>query len=154
MKILKKGLDLEEFFHRLSHAGNRMLMLDYDGTLAPFNEDRDAAVPYPGVKELLSALLKARSTRVILVSGRGARDLAKLVGLEPLPEIWGSHGLERLMPDTTYSMSPLSEIAALGLAEAEEWVDEQGLAKYCEKKTCQHCTTHARSRASRRRRTH
>jgi trehalose 6-phosphate phosphatase len=134
MKILTPGLDLEGFFDRLCHAGSRVLMLDYDGTLAPFDEDRDKAVPFPGVRALLSALLKAGSTRVILVSGRGARDLAKLVGLESLPEIWGSHGLERLMPDNTYSMSPLSETAVIGLTEAEEWVDRQGLAQYCEKK--------------------
>ena len=41
-------LQLEQFFAKLEHRGSGALALDYDGTLAPFNADRDAAVPYPG----------------------------------------------------------------------------------------------------------
>ena len=38
------------FFRRIAAARFRVLMLDYDGTLAPFRVERDRAVPYPGVR--------------------------------------------------------------------------------------------------------
>ena len=42
---------LERFFERLPGAPARVLLLDYDGTLAPFRVERDEAVPYAGVRE-------------------------------------------------------------------------------------------------------
>ena len=53
MQILKPGFDLERFFAALERAKTRALLLDYDGTLAPFRIERDQATPYPVVRELL-----------------------------------------------------------------------------------------------------
>jgi len=36
MQILRKEFDPDDFFRRLGQAPARVLMLDYDGTLAPF----------------------------------------------------------------------------------------------------------------------
>ena len=36
MQILNPALDLDRFFGQLERAGERVLLLDYDGTLAPF----------------------------------------------------------------------------------------------------------------------
>ena len=47
-----------------------LLMLDYDGTLAPFNKDRERAVPYPGVVEILSTPPLTGSHRDVLIIGR------------------------------------------------------------------------------------
>mgnify|MGYP001553622600 CR=1 FL=1 len=44
---------LNDFFARLAAVPRAILMLDYDGTLAPFRENRFEAVPYPGVREVL-----------------------------------------------------------------------------------------------------
>ncbi len=80
------------------HKGGALL-LDYDGTLAPFSTDRDSAFPYPQVREMLSKIVATRGTRVVVISGRPARDLIRLLGVRPPPEVWGVHGLERLRQD-------------------------------------------------------
>ncbi len=82
-------------FARLHGAARRVLMLDYDGTLAPFRDERMEARPYPGVIEALRGLIGAGHTRVVLVSGRPVSEVLQLLG-EPLAiEIWGAHGWER-----------------------------------------------------------
>ena len=74
-------------------------MLDYDGTLAPFHTDRNAAVPYPGVRDAIRAILAADRTRVVLVSGRPPEEVRDLLAVDPPPEIWGVHGQRRLSSD-------------------------------------------------------
>lgn len=98
MKVLTPRLDLAEFFHRIPAVKERVLMLDYDGTLAPFQVRPERALPYPGVADALEELVEDGGTRVVLVSGRRAENLASLLPLAKRPEIWGSHGWERLLP--------------------------------------------------------
>jgi trehalose-phosphatase len=81
------------------------LLLDYDGTLAPFTPDREHAFPYPEIPELVAKIMRT-GTRVVLVSGRPATELLFLSGIHPHPEIWGSHGSERLLPDGSYQVEP------------------------------------------------
>ena len=52
-----------------------VLLLDYDGTLAPFHPDRFQARPYPQVAELLQAIIDAGRTRLVIISGRALADL-------------------------------------------------------------------------------
>ena len=118
--------DLGHFFDGVRRAASRGMLLDYDGTLAPFRVERNEAVPYPGVRELLRAILDAGHTRVVVISGRRAHDLIPLLGLEWPPEIWGTHGWERLLPDGTYECAALDEQAAQGLAEARTGIEAQG----------------------------
>jgi trehalose 6-phosphate phosphatase len=134
MKILNPKTDLDLFFSRLRKAHQKALLLDYDGTLAPFHRDPMKAVPYPGVSELLNKLLRAPDIRVVIISGRWIKDLLPLLQLDKNPEIWGSHGLERQMPDGSYELAPMDEEALDGLVTADEWVQEMGLAGRCEEK--------------------
>ena len=126
--------ELEHFFGAVKRAEKRALLLDYDGTLAPFRVERDEAVPYPGVREVLQSLVDAGHTRLVVISGRRAHDLPPLLGLERLPEIWGTHGWERLLPDGTYELAPLEERASTGLADARAWVEASGWMQHCEEK--------------------
>src|SRR5579863_7438399 len=89
------------FFAQLRRASKRALMLDYDGTLAPFTPDRARAFPYKEIPPVVSKIMQC-NTRVVLISGRAATELLFLSGIHPHPEIWGSHGSERLSPDGTY----------------------------------------------------
>ncbi len=89
---------LTDFFDRLPHARRRVLMIDYDGTLAPVSTDRFLAQPYAGASELLMRIHTQPATRLVIVSGRPAREAADLLGLAPRPETWGVHGWERLTP--------------------------------------------------------
>src|SRR5207302_1046698 len=84
-------------------ASARALLLDYDGTLAPFTPDRTRAFPYREIPELVSQIMR-HQTRVVLISGRAATELVFLSGIHPHPEIWGSHGTERLRPDGSYEV--------------------------------------------------
>ena len=75
------------------------MLLDYDGTLAPFRVDRFRARPWAGVRELLAGIQNQGRTRMVVVSGRPAEEILPLLALEPAPEVWGLHGSERLRPD-------------------------------------------------------
>lgn len=133
MKILKPGTDFDDFFLSLNNAPRRALLLDYDGTLAPFREERDQALPYPGVADILATLLEGGHTRVVLISGRAIEDLIPLLSFEPLPEIWGSHGWERRLPDGRHTFFPLPKQAKEGLERARNALPEQWTSR-CEAK--------------------
>src|ERR1700683_2707419 len=50
---MNQGNDTKDFIDELRKSAFSVLLLDYDGTLAPFSLDRDVAVPYPGVRAVL-----------------------------------------------------------------------------------------------------
>jgi trehalose-phosphatase len=125
---------LRNFFSRLANSRDRSLMLDYDGTLAPFTLRRDQAVPYPGVTEVLDRILEHRITRVVIISGRAVESLIPLLGLANRPEIWGSHGLERLKPDGEYEIIPIEPAASAAIEEAESWAKARASSERLERK--------------------
>jgi trehalose 6-phosphate phosphatase len=90
---------LENFFCGFAGAARPHLLLDYDGTLAPFRVDRFRARPWAGVRELLERIQRQGSTRMAVVTGRPAAEIASLLQLDPPLEVWGLHGAERLYPD-------------------------------------------------------
>lgn len=132
---LQASLDLDEFFARVHVAATRVLMLDYDGTLAPFHVDPAQARPYPGVPVLLDAIIETGQTRLVMVSGRWIKSLVPLLDLKAMPEIWGSYGWERFLPNGNYSSAPVRTSTFEALATAEQWVaDIEGLGARCERK--------------------
>ncbi len=134
MEQLHLQANLDSFFARLAAAPRRVLLLDYDGTLAPLQAERQQAAPYAGVPEVLAAIRDASRTRVVVVSGRSVADLAPLLGLDPLPELWGAHGCERRLPDGAYQRSPLGEQAREGLEAAYAALAAHGLGHMLEQK--------------------
>ncbi len=125
----------EEFFQNLREAHESALLLDYDGTLAPFQIDPRMALPYPGIRELLNRIIDQGRTRVVLVTGRWIKDLLPLLGLEHTPEIWGSHGWELLQPDGEYRTASIGEAALHSLVNADSWtVQIEAAGGRCEHK--------------------
>ncbi|MDT8322740.1 MAG: trehalose-phosphatase [Bacteroidota bacterium] len=120
LRPLRSDVDPAAFLREMRRSERRLLMLDYDGTLAPFVAERDRALPWPGVRALLTTLSADARNRVVIISGRAVEDLRPLLGIAPLPEIWGSHGWERLHPDGRYEAPDFPE----GLRELfdNEWV--------------------------------
>jgi trehalose-phosphatase len=127
-------LDLAAFFLRVARARQTALLLDYDGTLAPFRRERDLAVPYPGLTPLLQAIIDAGGTRVVVITGRRAHEVVPLLHVSPAPEVWGTHGLERLHNDGRYEQPDIDPHTQEGLTEAEQWVDRLGLRQTIERK--------------------
>ena len=134
MDILDPAFDPDRFFAELARADRRLLMLDYDGTLAPFVVDRDRAVPWPGVTELIDRLLAAGRCRTVVITGRGVDSLVALLGTGRRPEVWGSHGWERLLADGRYEPPSLDARAAAGLEEALDAAGKAGFRDRCETK--------------------
>jgi len=111
------------------------LLLDYDGILAPFCLNRQEALPYPGMTALLQEIIVNGRTRVVIITGRNAREVIPLLAVHPSPEIWGCHGLERLRPDGTCEAPRVEEPVLHALADADRWLRYQGLHNRAEFKT-------------------
>jgi trehalose 6-phosphate phosphatase len=127
--------ELGAFFETIEKATQRVLLLDYDGTLAPFCADRLGAVPYPGVTELLQSIMKEETrTRLALITGRPVAELMSLISLSPTPEIWGAHGLERRKPDGSYEMPEIPPDAVRLLDGIQESLTAEGLEPVLERK--------------------
>jgi trehalose-phosphatase len=124
LQVLTARVDLAAFEARVAHAPTRVLMLDYDGTLAPFHVRPDLAAPYPEVVAVLEEIVQAGGTRVVIVSGRPADELPPLLSLTERPEIWGSHGWERLLADGRRIVEEPGAEARKALSEAASAVDK------------------------------
>jgi len=84
------------------------------------------------VEDRLATLSGLARVRLVLISGRPARELRGLLPASTRVEIWGSHGWEQLKSDGSYRLFPLDpvqratleqvarEMTALGFAEALE----------------------------------
>jgi trehalose 6-phosphate phosphatase len=79
----------------LAQPGSAGVLTDYDGTLARVVEDRDKAVPLPGVLGIISALAQ-RFALMAVVSGRPFEYLEAQLGRSPNVTLVGLYGLERV----------------------------------------------------------
>jgi trehalose-phosphatase len=127
-----ESVEAAGFWQRLRSAAQCLLMLDYDGTLAPFHADRLQATVFPGVEERLATLSRLGRVHLVLVTGRSARELRAVLPSSTVADIWGSHGREQLTANGSYKLFALDsvqqatlhhvarEMAALGLPETLE----------------------------------
>ena len=135
--VIPPGLEGEEvclLLDRLEDAPASLLLLDYDGTLAPFRTNPARALPYPGVLPLIQGIWEGGRTRVAFVTGRSLEGILPLLGMNPLPEIWASYGREHRLADGTSQTIPPTPEQAKGLAEAERRFAGAGPPARLEKK--------------------
>ena len=125
---------VEFFLQAVSLAPQSLLMLDFDGTLAPFQKDRRKAFPYRGITSLLEEILELGKIRVVIVSGRDATEIIPLLGVEPHPEVWGLHGLQRVKTDGSVEISTLDDLTLTALDLADDWLVSQQLQHTAELK--------------------
>ncbi len=125
---------LEEFFSAFKGAANPLLLLDYDGTLAPFRVDRFQAHPWGGVRELLAAIQRQGRTRLVVITGRPAQEIAPLLGLDPPLEVWGLHGAERLFPGGRRELEEAAPAVKMRLDELKESLGRDSLGGLFEDK--------------------
>jgi trehalose-phosphatase len=125
---------LEEFFQGFASAPGKLLLLDYDGTLSAFRVDRFTARPWAGVQELLGRIQHEGSTRIAVVTGRPAAEIAPLLDLEQPLEVWGLHGAERLYPDGRRELEQAPPATEAKLQELRELLHRDSLGGLLEDK--------------------
>ena len=111
-----------------------LLLLDYDGTLAPFRVDRFTSKPWAGVRELLAEIQRQGRTRMAVVTGRPAVEIAPMLGLDPPLEVWGLHGAERLCPDGSGELEAAPPATQAKLEELREQLKRDSLGGLFEDK--------------------
>lgn len=96
------GAPLLDMLERHRHASQRVLLLDYDGTLVPLSRTPAEAVPDP---ELLTLLrdLQSPSQTVYVVSGRDHRSLGEWFRDVPI-RLVAEHGAWQRDPEGSWSM--------------------------------------------------
>jgi len=118
----------------MAEARKALLLLDYDGTLAPFRVDRFKARPWAGVRELLARIQRQGRTRMVVITGRPAAEIAPLLTLAPPLEVWGLHGAERLYPDGRRELEEAPAAARARLDELRERLRRDSLGGLFEDK--------------------
>jgi trehalose 6-phosphate phosphatase len=130
-------------------AGDHLLVaLDFDGTLAPIVEDPDVAVIHPSAPEVLIRL-SAQVRAVAVLTGRPARQVLALGGLDDVGDaigesgrelvVLGQYGNERWSSNARRVVSPKPPAGLASLISdlprllrqadaADAWVEEKGLA--------------------------
>lgn len=108
-----------DIWQRISDAERTLLLLDYDGTLAPFNQDRNNAVPLPGITETLEALHDPPALTIVIVSGRPVQEIKRLLGSDQFT-IAGTHGFELSVPGEPITAWELSDYQQRTLETATE----------------------------------
>src|ERR1700689_4396628 len=126
---------IEQFMKTVAQAERSLLLLDYDGTLAPFRRERDQAFPYPGSTQLLEAIVRSGRTRVVITSGRDTSETVPLLSVAPVPEVWGLHGLQRRRPDGKIETAQIDDRYIDALSDANRWLGCQHLEHAAEFKT-------------------
>jgi len=128
-------LFIEPFLNTVAHSSRALLLLDYDGTLAPLRPERDKALPYPGVTSILQQIVRDGHTCVVIITGRDASEIIPLLSIQPFPEVWGAHGLQRQRPNGIKETMPIEEHVQDALLDAGRWLDYQQVRQTAEFKT-------------------
>jgi trehalose 6-phosphate phosphatase len=118
---------------RITAARHRLLMLDYDGTLAPLRVRREEALPTPGILDTLSILGRDRGTTLAVVTGRPLRELTALLGHLRAVRV-AEHGWEVRWPDGRHLVHAVPRATARLLAEAAEAAETRIRAGTIERK--------------------
>ena len=90
---------------QLNTAPSSALLLDYDGTLAPFHTDRSRA--YPLSQSHIDTGKNSQMRRIKSRHHHGATHRGNADSPRPMNniEMWGTHGLERRLANGTYRRS-------------------------------------------------
>ncbi len=130
---------LERFLLTFSDGPHPLLLLDYDGTLAPFRVDRTKARPWTGVREAIARIQRDGRTRMVVITGRPAKEIAPLLRgyppvIDPMLEVWGLHGAERLYPDGRRELEEAPPETQRRLNELREYLRHNNLGGQFENK--------------------
>ena len=81
----------ENLTQNYRNSTDRLVLLDYDGTLVGHMQDAGMAFPSDGLIEVLTRLVDRPRTKVVIITGRSQSDIEKFVGHLPI-DIIAEHG--------------------------------------------------------------
>jgi trehalose-phosphatase len=87
-------LSLEAALRRFAGARPRLVVLDFDGTLAPLVDDPSTSRMSPQARTALRSLVATPDVTVALLSGRSMQDLRSVAQPPPGTLLVASHGAE------------------------------------------------------------
>jgi trehalose 6-phosphate synthase/phosphatase len=90
VNLLKESM-LQSIQQQFEHASRRCILLDYDGTLAPYQKIPSLAAPSKELLQLLQQLADDGRNEVVIISGRDAETLDQWLGRLPLTLV-AEHG--------------------------------------------------------------
>jgi trehalose 6-phosphate phosphatase len=131
-------VDAEEILASMRpHLGGALIATDFDGTLAPLVLDPERSRPVTGAIDALTALAR-RGAQVAVVTGRDARTVLRLGGLEAVPGIVvaGLYGIETwtdgelTSPDTPAAVEALRARlpAIVRSGDPDVWIEDKRLS--------------------------
>jgi trehalose-phosphatase len=126
---------LDAFFRTFDSGSTPLLLLDYDGTLAPFRVNRFEARPWAEMRGLLNRIQRQGRTRMAIITGRPAAEIAPLLGTDLPMEVWGLHGAERVYPDGRRELEVASPAAQEKLDELRALLRRDSLGGLFEDKS-------------------
>ncbi len=80
-----------ELINKIRKTTNKLILLDYDGTLVNYAPLPDKAIPSEHLLNVLIKLIDNSQTKVIIITGRGHQDIDKFLGHLPMTII-AEHG--------------------------------------------------------------
>ena len=119
------------------HLSGALIATDFDGTLAPLVQNPDESRPADGAVETLTALAAA-GARIAVITGRDARTVVRLGGLDAVPGLVaaGLYGMETWSagqlssPPTPPAIDQLRErlppVVAAG--DPDLWIEDKRLS--------------------------
>lgn len=85
-------LDESQILKDFARSRRRLLLLDYDGTLVPFQENPAKVTTPADVHKAIGKLARDTKTDIVIVSGRSAQDLVQRFGKLPV-NLVAEHGM-------------------------------------------------------------
>ncbi len=104
-----------QLLEQYDKAKNRIIIVNYDGTLVPLKERPGEARPSPELLQLLENINKTDKTDIVIISGRSKDELDVWLGKTPV-NITAEHG--------TWVRETLSKDWRLFKPQSSEWKEE------------------------------
>ncbi len=90
---------------KYQNSKNRIIFLDYDGTLTGFHKDPQMAMPDDELYSIIKNLTSDKNNTVVIISGRDKETLSKWFDSFSKLSFIAEHGVWNKNPDTEWKMS-------------------------------------------------
>jgi trehalose 6-phosphate phosphatase len=108
--------DLDTAIEGLASHPRLLVALDFDGTLAPLQDDPENSSMLPEARDALDALTEIDRVTVSLVTGRAFENIMRVAEPDPRWFLVGSHGIEVVAPHER-SIYSTPQLVPAGLLE-------------------------------------